>query len=67
MRVKKKNRKNLWIKTSDLIKLITKNSDDYDKFEIWKFNKIIVIPTMTIVVRAVFYENNKYYLQVFFR
>ena len=26
---------------------------------------MIEIPTMTIVVRAVFHENNKYYLQVF--
>ena len=29
-------------------------------------NKPIEIPKMIIVVRAVFYENNKYYLQVFF-
>ena len=29
-------------------------------------NKTIEIPTMTIVVRAVFHENNKYYPQVFF-
>ena len=28
-------------------------------------NKTIEIPTMTIVVRAVFQENDKYYLQVF--
>ena len=28
-------------------------------------NKTIEIPNMIIVVRAVFYENNKYYLQVF--
>ena len=28
-------------------------------------NKTIKILTMTIVVKAVFYENNKYYLQVF--
>ena len=28
-------------------------------------NKMIEIPNMIIVVRAVFYENNKYYLQVF--
>ena len=28
-------------------------------------NKTIEIPTMAIVVRAVFHENNKYYLQVF--
>ena len=28
-------------------------------------NKTIEIPGMTIVVRAIFYENNKYYRQVF--
>ena len=28
-------------------------------------NKTIAIPTMTIVVRAVFHENNKYYPQIF--
>ena len=28
-------------------------------------NKTIKIPNMTIVVRAVFHENNKYYPQVF--
>ena len=30
-------------------------------------NKMIEIPTMTIVVRAVFHENNKYYPQVFLK
>ena len=29
-------------------------------------NKMIEIPSMTIVVRAVFHENNEYYPQVFF-
>ena len=29
-------------------------------------NKTVEIPTITIVVRAVFCENNKYYWQVFF-
>ena len=38
------------------------NSDDE-----LPLNKTIVIPTMTIVVRAVFHENNKYYPQVIFR
>ena len=33
------------------------NSDDE-----LPLNKTIEIPTITIVVRAVFYENNKYYL-----
>ena len=28
-------------------------------------NKTIEISTMAIVVRAVFHENNKYYLQIF--
>ena len=28
-------------------------------------NKTIEIPSMTIVVRVIFYENKKYYLQVF--
>ena len=36
------------------------NSDDE-----LPLNKTIEIPTMTIVVRAVFLENNKYYQQVF--
>ena len=61
-------------KIKDLIRSITKNSDDYDvKYMKIKFNsddelplnKTIKIPTITIVVRAVFYENNIYYLRVF--
>ena len=36
------------------------NSDDE-----LPLNKPIEFPTMTIVVRAVFHENNKYYPQVF--
>ena len=64
----------LWSKTRDLISSITKNSDDYDeKYMKIKFNsadeltlnKTIEIPTMTIVVGALFHGNNKYYLQVF--
>ena len=39
---------------------ITFNSDDE-----LPLNKTIEIPTITIVVRAVFHENNKYYPQVF--
>ena len=70
----KKKCEELWIKIRDLIRLITKNSDNYDeKYMKMKFNsddelplnKTIEIPTMTIVVRAVFHENNKYYPQVF--
>ena len=71
----KKNMKNCGVnKIKDLIRSITKNSDDYhkkymkikfnseDKFPL---NKLIEIPSMIIVVRAVFYENNKYYPQIF--
>ena len=58
----------------DLICSITKNSDDYDeKYMKIKFNlddklplnETIAIPSMIIVVRAIFHKNNKYYLQVF--
>ena len=66
----------LWSKIRVLIKSITKNSDNYDeKYMKIKFNsddklplnKTIEIPTMTILVRAVFYENNKYCPPIFFR
>ena len=51
---------------------MAKNSDDYEKYMKIKFNsggklplnKTIEIPSMIIVVRAVFRENNKYYPQV---
>ena len=66
----------IWIKIKDLIRSRTKNLDDYDEkhMEI-KFdsddnlplNKTIKIPIVTIVDRAVFYENNQYYPQNFFR
>ena len=64
----------LWIKIRDLIRSITKDSDDYDeKYMKIKFyiddkltlNKTIEIPSMIIVVIAMFYESNKYYPQVF--
>ena len=63
----------LWIKINNLIKTITKKSDDYDeKYMKIKFdsddklplNRTIEIPVLVIVVRAIFYEN-KYYPQVF--
>ena len=38
----------------------------FDSDENLSLNKIIEIPIMTIVVRIVFHENNKYYPQVFF-
>ena len=64
----------LWIKIRDLIRSITKNLDDFDekymkiKFDLdsnLPLNKTIETPVVTIVVRAVFHENNKYYPQVF--
>ena len=64
----------LWIKIRDLIRSTTKDLDDYDeKYTKIKFgsddelslSKAVEISTMTIVVRAVFLENNKYYPQVF--
>ena len=68
MKAKKliKRYEELWSKIRDLMMSITKNSDDYDeKYMKIKFNwdeelplnKITEIPTMTIVVRAIFYEN----------
>ena len=69
-----KKYKELWIKTKDLIRSITKNSDDYDekymkiKFnsdDVLPLNKAVEIHTITIAVRAVFHENKKYYPQVF--
>ena len=64
----------LWSKIRNLIRSITKNSDDYnEKYMKIKFNlvdelplnKTIEIHYVIIVVRAVFNENNKYYPQVF--
>ena len=73
---KEKNKKyeELWSKIKDLIRSVTKNSDDYDekymkiKFN-WDYqlslNKTTENPTITIVVGAVFHENNKYYPKFF--
>ena len=61
------------MKIRDLIDQI-KKSDDYDeKYMKIEFdsndklllNKLIQIPVMAIVVRGIFYQNNKYYPQVF--
>ena len=58
----------------ELIRSLTKNSDDYDEnYMKIKFNsddklplnKAIEIPRMIIAVRAIFLENNKYYPLVF--
>ena len=56
------------------IKSMTKNSDDHDKkymkikfnlYEELPLNKMIEIPSLTIVLRAIFHENKKYYPHVF--
>ena len=66
--------KNCGVNIRDSNRSITKNSDDFDeKYMKIKFsfndelflNKTIEIPSIIIVVRAVFHENNKYYPQVF--
>ena len=76
MKAKKKlkNMKKLLSIIKNLIRSITKNSDDYDeKFVKTKFNsddelrlnKMIEIPSLIIIDTAVFHENNKYCPQVF--
>ena len=71
---KKKKHGKLWIKIRDLIRSITKNSDDYEeKYMKIKFNsdgelpldKTIEIRTMAVVAKTVFYGNNKYYHKFF--
>ena len=60
------------MKIRDLIRSIIKNSDDKNYMKI-KFisddelllNKMKEVPSMTIVVRTIFHENNEYYPQVF--
>ena len=68
-----KKNEELWSKIKDLIRSLTKNSYDYDeKYMKMKFhlddelplNKRKEIPTMTIVVTAIFDGINKYYPQV---
>ena len=63
----------IWSKIRGLIGSFTKKSDDYDeRYMKIKFNsddklplnKTIEILSMLIVVRAIFLENNKHYLQV---
>ena len=74
MKAKKKEYKELWSKIRDLIRLISKNSDYYAEKntkiqfsldEEFPLNKMIGIPSMITVVRALFHENNKYYPYVF--
>ena len=72
MEAKKKLKKygELWSEIGDLVRSITKNSVDFDEKYMkivfdsddnLPLNKTIEIPIVTIVVRAVFYENNQYY------
>ena len=69
-----KKNEELWFKIRNLIKSVSKKSDDYhgkymrikfDSDEKLPLNKTTKIPLMKIAVRAVFHENNKYYPQVF--
>ena len=62
-----------WCKITTLIRSVTKNSDNNDekhmkiKFNLddeLTINKTIKIPSMIIVVRAAFPEDDKYYSQV---
>ena len=53
-------------KIRDLLRSITKIYEKkIDSDCSLPLNKTIEIPTVTIIVRAVFHENNKYYPQVF--
>ena len=62
----------LWTTLKDITRLKTNNSYDYDeRYMKIKFNsddlhlkKMLKLRNM-IIVRAAFYEENKYYLQVF--
>ena len=64
----------MWSKIKDLIRSITKNSDDCDEKylkiqlnsdDMLPLNKKIEITSMIIVVRPVFHKNNKFYPHVF--
>ena len=79
MKAKKKlKNEGLWSKIRDIIRSITKNSDDYDEKYIkiklnsddhLSLNKTIEILSkflpIIVVIRAVFYGNNKFYSYVF--
>ena len=69
-----KKHEELRSKMTDLVRSITKNTDDYDeKYMKIKFIsdkelpliKMVEIPSMVIVARVVFHGNNKYYPQFF--
>ena len=57
-------------KIRDLIRSMTKNSNENMKFKFnsdddLPLNKMIEIPRMIIVVKTVFHENNRYCSQLF--
>ena len=69
-----KSREELWSKIRDLVRSITKQSDDYDdKYTKIEFNadgklplnRTIELPSEIKVVRVVFHENNKCIIQKF--
>ena len=71
---KDKKYEGLWSKIRYLIRLITKNADDYDKKYMkiklssdneLPLNKKIEISSMIIAVRVAFQENKRYHPQVF--
>ena len=71
---KSKKCEKLWSEIRELIRPTTKKSDDYDKKYMkikfnsddeFPLNKTIEIPTKTMIAKAIFFENNKYYPQVF--
>ena len=37
----------------------------FQSYDEWPLDKTIKVPSMTVVVRAIFFENNKYYPQGF--
>ena len=64
----------MWSKIKDQVRTITNNSDDDEKYmkinninsdDDLPLNKTLELYNMTTVVRAVFLEDNRYYLQVF--
>ena len=70
--LKKKNPEGLWSKIKEWISSIT--SDDYDQTYMkiksnsddeLPLNKMAEVRNLTIVVRAVFHDNKKYFPQVF--
>ena len=71
-----KKYEDFWNKIGDFIRSITKNSDNYDeKYLKIKFNSddklllnnTVEIYNVTIVIRVISYENDKYHLQVFLK